>query len=272
MGGGRVGMFDFLKTLFRSRKAPGEPGLALEPGPPSRVPDNTRVYAIGDIHGRVDLLRRLHAMIEQENAGLPEGVRKIVVYLGDYIDRGDGSRAVIDLLLEQPLPGCERVHLKGNHEAELQDFLANPRPSHTWTLYGGMATALSYRVRTAPRISALERMQELRQKLLEAMPPAHQAFFSSLWFRFEIGDYFLVHAGVRPGVALDKQNPADMLWIREPFLSTKQSFGKRVVHGHTVTDEPEVRTNRIGIDTGAYFSGRLTCLVLEGESFRFLVT
>ncbi|MBF0271503.1 MAG: serine/threonine protein phosphatase [Magnetococcales bacterium] len=237
-----------------------------------RIPDHTRLYAVGDIHGRADLLRTLHGLIRDDCAGLSVSVRRIIVYLGDYIDRGEDSKGVIDLLLNEPLPGFETVFLKGNHEAELQDFLVNPTGGHLWTQCGGMNTALSYQVRVAPRIVAEERMRDLRDQLLVAMPVEHQSFLASLRFRFELGDYFFTHAGVRPGLPLSQQRPPDLLWIRDPFLYYDGHFGKMVVHGHTVVAAPVVTTNRIGIDTGAYHSGHLTGLVLEGTEQRFLTT
>lgn len=237
-----------------------------------QIPEQTRVYVVGDIHGRADLLRELHEMIRVDWSDLPADWRKVVVYLGDYVDRGEESRQVIELLVDEPLTGCETVHLKGNHEAEMQDFLMNPVGGHMWTQFGGMATALSYQVRVPPMISAEERMRALRDQLLEAMPTAHQAFLSSLRFRYELGDYFFVHAGVRPDLPLSRQRPPDLLWIREPFLLHDAPLEKRIVHGHTVMEAPVVAPHRIGIDTGAWYSGRLTCLVLEGAQYRFLMT
>ncbi|NGZ06136.1 MAG: serine/threonine protein phosphatase [Magnetococcales bacterium] len=236
------------------------------------MPAHTRVYVIGDIHGRADLLRQLHDLIRADWSELPTEWRKVVVYLGDYIDRGEESKQVIDLLLDDPLPDCERIFLKGNHEAELQDFLVNPTGGHLWTQFGGMATALSYQVHVPPMISAEERMRTLRDQLLEAMPTSHQAFFSSLRFRYELGDYYFVHAGVRPGIPFNRQRPPDLLWIREPFLLHDTPMEKMVVHGHTVMESPVQAPHRIGIDTGAWYSGRLTCLILEGGDQRFLMT
>ncbi|MEO5345089.1 MAG: serine/threonine protein phosphatase [Magnetococcus sp. YQC-9] len=237
-----------------------------------RLPEGMRVYAIGDIHGRSDLLRQLHGMIREDWAGLSDACRRIVVYLGDYIDRGEDSRGVIDILVNNPLTGCETVFLKGNHEVEMEDFLINPVGGHGWPEYGGMAMAMSYQVRVASRVSAGERMRALRDQLLEAMPAEHQAFFTRLRFRYEVGDYFFCHAGVRPGVPLHRQSPPDLMWIREPFLVHSGRFEKMVVHGHTVMTNPVITPNRIGIDTGAYYTGHLTALVLEGTTQRFLAT
>ncbi|MBF0181591.1 MAG: serine/threonine protein phosphatase [Magnetococcales bacterium] len=251
--------------------APLPPEMPEDPFPPT-VPEGVRVYVVGDIHGRSDLLRRLHALIAEDLANGPAPRQAFVVYLGDYVDRGDDSKGVIDILLDEPVPGCEAVFLKGNHEAEMQDFLSNPVAGHAWTLFGGMSTALSYQVRVPARIAAEERMRELRDKLVETIPKRHQIFFASLRLRFELGDYFFTHAGVRPSTPLEMQKIPDLLWIREPFLSHAGRLEKMIVHGHTVSQEPVITRNRIGIDTGAYFSGHLTCLVLTGAERRFLMT
>ena len=262
-------VFQLLKTFFtrKSPEVPQEP-----PSSPPKIPDNTLVYAVGDIHGRVDLLRQMHGLILQDAAPLPEDVRRIVIYLGDYIDRGEASKDVIDLLLEKPLPGFESVHLKGNHETGMADFLEIPKPEHPWITYGGLSTTVSYGVRVTTQPSTMTHVKTLRDKLSEAIPPEHKMFFTGLRLRRQIGDYFFVHAGIRPGIALNEQNPADFLWIREPFLSHKQRHEKFIVHGHTITEAPALCANRIGIDTGAYYTGKLTCLVLAGENQRFLST
>lgn len=263
-------MFTFLKHLWGTDN---DEVSAEAWSPPPRIPEGVRLYAVGDIHGQFYLLRNLLAMILQDAHTAPEQTRRVVVYLGDYIDRGDASKAVIDLLLQDPLPGFESVYLKGNHEDAMENFLANPTPNHGWTVHGGMSTLLSYGVRIAAGgTSAENHATLLRDKLVEAIPPEHKTFFTGLRTRFEMGDYFFVHAGVRPGVALDQQNPDDFLWIREPFLSNRQKYDQFIVHGHTISDAPTRFNNRIGIDTGAYYSGKLTCLVLAGEEQRILST
>lgn len=275
--GVRSRVFKFLKTLVWGSKSKADLSsapsvLPPKPSSPAKIPDDIRLYVVGDIHGRVDLLRRLHQKISQDSDLLGSDIKRMVVYLGDYIDRGDASKGVIDLLISDPLVGFESVYLKGNHEAEMEDFLANPTPGHTWTSYGGMNTALSYRVRVGAKISAEERSKKLRDELVKAMPEEHQLFFSGLLFRYQIGDYFLVHAGIRPDVPLDRQSPVDLLWMREPFLSHMPYHEKVIVHGHTISEKPQLCHNRIGLDTGAYYSGNLSCLVLEGETQRFLST
>ncbi|MBF0128055.1 MAG: serine/threonine protein phosphatase [Magnetococcales bacterium] len=270
-------MFRFVKNWFAGGTSPPEKGNLAEPGETGEpfvpaLPDGVRIYVVGDIHGRSDLLRRLHHLIAADIASAPGVRQKIAIYLGDYIDRGDDSKGVIDLLLDEPVPDCETIHLKGNHEAELQDFLVNPTPGHAWTLFGGMSTALSYQVRVPARVSAESRMREMRDRLLESLPKRHQLFFASLRFRHEAGDYFFTHAGVRPGVPFSLQKAPDLMWIREPFLNYTGRMEKMVVHGHTTCEFPVITRHRIGIDTGAYYSGHLTCLVLEGDRQRFLAT
>lgn len=273
---GETVLSELFKRLFSkfSGKSPVALDLTTVKGPesPARIPEGCRVYAVGDIHGRLDLLKKLFEFIDADSCTTSPGERKIMILLGDYIDRGDQSREVIDFLLLHPLAGFESVFIKGNHEAELASFLARPQPDHGWLAHGGLATIASYRVRVANRVSAEEKMIDLRDGLLQAIPAEHEKFFSGLRHCHEVGDYFFVHAGVRPGVSLNRQDPFDCLWIREPFLNSYQYHGRVIVHGHTVTERPVTLPNRIGIDTGAYYSAKLTCLVLEGETKRFLST
>jgi serine/threonine protein phosphatase 1 len=236
--------------------------------PPPRVDEGTRVYAIGDIHGRVDLLRQLHGQILAD-AAAEGGRRNVLVYLGDYVDRGAHSCAVLDCLLDEALPGFEAVHLLGNHEDTLLEFLGNVQVGPAWLAFGGGATLKSYGIAPPSSERDLIRAQsELRQRL----PARHLEFMRRLKLSHVEGDYYFTHAGVRPGVPLDRQLPQDLLWIRDLFLDSRAAFGKVVVHGHTVVDAPEVRQNRIGIDTGAYASGTLTCLVLADAVRTFLQT
>ncbi len=237
-----------------------------------RVPDGVRVYAVGDIHGRIDLLGDLHRLILDDLAAAPRPARPTVVYLGDYVDRGPHSRDVIDLLLDRPLGNVDHVFLKGNHEQAFLDFLDDPSTGPGWFAYGGDATVLSYGVRQPRDAAPGQRYEALRAGLRDAVPADHLAFLSDLKLTCVIGDYLFVHAGIRPGKPLDRQDADDLLWIREEFHRSKADHGKVIVHGHSITNTPQVRPNRIGIDTGAFFSNVLTCLVLEGDSRRFLAT
>ena len=260
-----------LRSLFRriDEPAQGEPRAA---GQPARVPPGVCVYAIGDIHGRADLLFEMHERIEADAAQLTPGTDKVVVYVGDYVDRGLESRQVIDLLIRDPLPDFRTVHLIGNHEAWFINFLVDARIGPTWIRYGGDATLHSYGVRMRIALDDPDHYVKLQTELRERVPRSHVEFLDNLEFSYETGDYLFVHAGIRPKIPLDQQTPDDLLWIREPFLSCRQDLGKVVVHGHTVENEPVVRPNRIGIDTGACWTGCLTCLVLEEDRYRFLTT
>lgn len=244
---------------------------------PARIPDGVRVYAVGDIHGRADLLKQLLHMIKRDNsARAPAQTR--VIFLGDYIDRGPDSKGVIDRLINGIPDGLEAVYLRGNHEEMLlRSFDERPAFS-TWTTYGGLAALASYGVDPElfsgqlPGRKAMLNWEEIMRQFTAALPPEHRQFFNALETSYTVGDYFFVHGGVRPGVPLAKQTPEDCLWIRDAFLRHRGDFGKIVVHGHTPQPEPEIRTNRIGIDTRAHDSGRLTALCLEGESLSFLAT
>ncbi len=236
------------------------------------MPAGRRVYAIGDIHGRVDLLRLLHDRIAEDARGAPS-LRHCIVYLGDYIDRGPYSREVIELLLEGPPTGFEAVCLKGNHEELMLRFLEDAKMGLGWLLNGGDATLQSYGIGVLRALGGDgSRLDVLREHLAAEAPSRHVGFLRRLERWHIEGDYLFVHAGILPGVALDDQKDEDILWIREAFLHDKRDHGKVVVHGHSITEAPEVRQNRIGIDTGAYATGVLTCLVLEGSGHRFLST
>jgi serine/threonine protein phosphatase 1 len=184
------------------------------------------------------------------------------------------SRRVIDFLLEGPPQGfAPSVYLKGNHEDAMLKFLAYPAAAQRWLSFGGLATLYSYGVPMQQERSPSDEKLILAAEQLESKIPAeHREFFDKLSMSVTAGDYFFVHAGVRPGVPLQAQDEEDMLWIREEFLGSPLNFGKIIVHGHTISSEPEVLPNRIGIDTGAFATGRLTCLVLEADKRRFLFT
>jgi len=235
------------------------------------VPAGTRLYAIGDIHGRVDLLRTLKDLIH-EDAYRRQAPRNVVVYLGDYVDRGDESRAVIDVLLNEMLPGFESYHLKGNHEDTMLRFLGDTSVGPSWLSFGGRETLRSYGIDPPNPYAPAVELQRAQRALAASLPREHLEFLRGLLLSHQEGDYFFAHAGVRPGVPLAEQNSRDLMWIRDDFLLSGTDFGKVVVHGHTIDPEPQLRPNRIGIDTGAYWSGRLTALVLDGTSQTFLQT
>jgi serine/threonine protein phosphatase 1 len=236
-------------------------------GDQPRLPGGFRIYAIGDVHGCSDLLAELLLRVDEHLVSHPIG-RAIQVFLGDYIDRGPDSRNVIDQLIERAL-NYEVVFLRGNHEAWLLEFLKDPRLLDSWGKYGGLQTLLSYGL--APPISRTPADNKaLALELDAALPKSHHRFLNELKPSFVCGKYFFVHAGVRPKIALSRQKETDLLWIRDEFLSHEKDFGKIIVHGHTPVMEPDVRPNRINIDTGAYATGRLTCAILENDSVAFL--
>ncbi len=232
-------------------------------------PEGKRMYAIGDIHGRADLLLELHQMILEDVKGY--GGQKQILYLGDYIDRGLQSKQVIETLLETPLPGFDAVFLKGNHEQAMLDFIEFPEATAGWLTFGGRETLASYGI----NVAYMPRMKDicnLAAELDDILPDDHRAFLEDGLLSWRAGDYYFVHAGVRPGVALEDQHFEDQLWIRDDFIDSRADHGAVVVHGHTISPEPVVRENRIGLDTGAFHSGVLTALVLEGAGRRILHT
>ena len=230
--------------------------------------ENKRCYVIGDIHGRLDLLDQL---ITKINRNAKEyGGECLTVTLGDYIDRGPNSRGVLDRLLSNPFPG-PYIALKGNHEALLETFLVDPASGSYWRKLGGLETLHSFGI-PARRLMVDQNYEQAAEQLQATLSPAQKKFLASLKLSLTVGQYFLCHAGVRPGVSLAHQRPEDLLWIRDEFLDSRADFGKIVVHGHTPVDEPESLPNRINIDTGAFATGRLTCVVLDGEHRQFIST
>jgi serine/threonine protein phosphatase 1 len=235
--------------------------------PAGKVPDGLRVYAIGDVHGRADLLEALFARIDADNAA-HHTPRSIEIFLGDYIDRGPSSREVLDLLIARRRGG-RLVCLKGNHETYVDEFLRNPPALADWKTVGGLNTLLSYGI--TPSMNSDDReQQELADAFGRTLPDQHRQFLNGLALSYTCGDYFFVHAGVRPCSSLRNQLQQDLLGIREDFLLHEEDFGKIVVHGHTPVMQPDIRSNRINIDTGAYATGRLTCLRLEGDGVEFV--
>jgi serine/threonine protein phosphatase 1 len=232
-----------------------------------RVPDDIRVYAIGDVHGRADLLAALFDRIDADLHANPIG-RPVQVLLGDYIDRGPQSRQVLDLLVARRRQH-DMLYLKGNHETFAAQFLSDPSALLSWKRVGGLTTLLSYDV-PPPTRDGIESNERTAAAFRQALPESHSQLIKSLALTFVCGDFLFVHAGVRPGIPLAEQRQEDLLWIREEFLLHEEDFGKIVVHGHTPVLEADVRPNRINIDTGAYATGRLTCLVLEGDRMTFI--
>ncbi len=228
------------------------------------------VYAIGDVHGRLDLFGRLVDAIRDDIRASAPDAMPTLIFLGDYVDRGPHSRQVVEALIRlTAVRGCEVVALRGNHEEMLLAFLHNPELGGAWTEFGGNETLLSYGLR--PPVWEREADWEaLRDSFVAALPPSHFKFLNELPLSVDVGDYMFVHAGVRPGVPLDRQSKDDMLWIRQDFLEPRQRLEKVIVHGHTPEAEVQLDGRRIGLDTGAYATGRLSAIRLQGEDQRVI--
>lgn len=227
------------------------------------LPDDTVIYAVGDVHGYADILDMLHARI-RDDAAKRDATRRVLIHLGDYVDRGPDSRGVLDLLARD-WPGWERADLMGNHEALMLDFVDGAREPDLWFRNGGLETMESY------RIDRYWTPAEQRDALVRALGERGIAQLRALKSHHRIGGYFFAHAGVRPGVPLDAQSPLDLMWIRDAFLAAEFDPGAVVVHGHTIFKEPQDFPHRIGIDLGVYRHFRLGAAVLHGSSREFLI-
>ena len=246
-------MIASLRNLLRPREARILPA----------IPDGQRVYAIGDIHGRLDLFAALVAAIDADDAARPPADTTIIL-LGDLVDRGPDSAGVLALARQWGERRRVRI-LAGNHEEMMLGAIESVDMLRRFVhpVGGGRETLLSFG--SSPQDYAEATWEQLLEMARAAIDPDTLAFLRSFEELISIGDYCFVHAGIRPGVALDEQAGSDLRWIREPFLSAPASHGAVIVHGHTIKDEPQIRDNRIGLDTGAYVSGCLTALGLEGE-------
>jgi serine/threonine protein phosphatase 1 len=240
---------------------------------PRRVfsgPEGKRLYAIGDIHGRRDLLDELLDRIAADIAARPVDAA-VLVFLGDFIDRGPDSAGVIERLSALGDFPARAVFLQGNHEEILLRVLDGEEGlAYDWLGFGGDACVESYNVSSA----ALKAKEEsnIARTLLAAIPERHIAFLRDLGDTVRFGDYLLVHAGIRPGIAIEEQQPHDLRWIRDPFLSDQHDHGCMVIHGHTISNGVDRRSNRLGIDTGAYRSNVLTAAIVEESELRFIAT
>lgn len=216
----------------------------------------------------------MHALIEQDIQDHPVDTAQII-YVGDYIDRGPDSKGVLDILCarEKDAPHIKHVFLMGNHENGMLEFIKEPNGARQdWIAWGGIEALESYGVMVDGRKDLRLQAEGLAKKLVKALPDAHMEFLSTLELKYELGGYVFVHAGIDPLEPLNKQVKQNLIMIREPFLSYPDDLGFRVVHGHTITNtkKPDVRDNRMNIDTGLYAGGPLTCTVLEGSDVRFI--
>jgi len=229
------------------------------------IPAGWVVYAVGDIHGRLDLFDMLVEKIRNDHARCVPRQRGLVVLLGDYIDRGPSSAGVIDSILNfGTSTGLTLRALKGNHEQALLNFLSDPVGGAPWLSHGGIEALASYGVGAPPSPQPSD-LTEIRNQLAEALPAAHLAFLRSLKTLLVFGDYIFVHAGLRPGRPIEEQTEADLLWIRDDFLRKPWLDDSVVVHGHTPISAVDLDSNKIGVDTGAFATGVLTALRLQGS-------
>lgn len=238
----------------------------------ARAPNGIRLYAIGDVHGRHDLLAAMHRRIESELEYKPSADWRIV-HLGDYVDRGPDSKGVIDFLIAAQKRDPRNLMLAGNHDIGFLDFLDVPDPDGLFMRYGGVQTAQSYGVDLTGDASWFGKAEAVRrghQALINAVPQAHVDFLRSLQLSLISGDFFFCHAGIRPDVPLESQSPQDLVWIRDVFHNHPGLYPKVIVHGHTPVPEAEVMPNRVNVDTLAWQSGMLSALAVDGADKRIL--
>lgn len=245
--------------------------FAQTKAPAARFLEGRVGYAVGDIHGCADLLS---AMLREIEARAREDARPagppVLIFLGDYVDRGQDSAAVIQLLVSGLPQNCERRYLRGNHEQAMTAFMTDPIANRRWLIHGGAETMLSYGVQPPALAGSSEDDWLAAAKALErALPTEHLAFLAGLERYIELGDYLFVHAGVDVAKTLEDQTDTDLYWSRVRWLANKRRFTHRVVHGHTPAERPFADERRVGVDTGAYASGTLTAVRLEGEETAF---
>lgn len=248
------------------------PSITIEQ---AAVPDSVRVYAVGDVHGRHDLLIKLFAQIEADAREAPEQQCELI-FLGDYIDRGLYVRQTLDWLIEFPQRAESKnfrlTCLRGNHEELLLKFLKDPDSGQVWLENGAYETLLSFGLKLSSPRPKPETFKHLSEQLHSKLEGKYLKFLSERGLARTVGDYFFCHAGIDPDRPIKSQQSQSLLWIRDRFLQSDKKFEKIIVHGHSISALPDVRPNRIGIDTGAYGTGRLTALVLSGNNRRFLHT
>ncbi|MCR9194043.1 MAG: serine/threonine protein phosphatase [Hyphomonas sp.] len=233
------------------------------------LPIESPVYAIGDVHGRADLLHALIDVIVDDSRSSPN--RPHLVFLGDYIDRGFQSREVLSTLIELGRDDTfETVFLKGNHEQAMLRFLQDHKIGPDWANFGGRETLISYGISPPKSVNAVDEWQEIQKELVQTIPDQHVQFLEKLVVSHKIGPYGFVHAGVKPGIPYEQQTDEDRMWIRDEFLNAKDKEDLFIVHGHSPVNAPYSDHRRVNVDTGAYFTGRLTAVKIEGDKMSFL--
>jgi len=238
----------------------------------SSTPPDMRIYAIGDVHGYLSLMTKIHQKIRTDLDDNPTDQYRII-FLGDYIDRGPDSAGCVQYLFDLCAEDDDVICLKGNHEDKLEKFLENPiEVAESFFTYGGVECVQSYGVEMDGYSAADEVIVKVRDELYAQIPLEHKQFYSKLTMSVTLGDYLFAHAGVRPDVPLTAQSDDDLIWIRSEFISNNSLYDKVIVHGHTPAYPMEVLPNRINADTCAYDTGVLSCVVLEGTSYRVIET
>lgn len=227
------------------------------------LPEGVRAYAVGDIHGRADLVEKMLAFIA-EDAARNNAQQVVEIFLGDYIDRGGEAKQVIEQLIRPPENGHERVCLCGNHEQIMLEFLDEPQLFRSWSQHGAMGTFLSYGVEI-PRDVSQDPSFSFHAQLCEKLPDSHLQWLEALKASYSLGDYFFAHAGINPEQPLEAQDPSDLYWIRREFLEATGPFEKYIVHGHTPQSEPELLPHRANLDVSAAETDQLACLIIQGS-------
>jgi serine/threonine protein phosphatase 1 len=248
------------------------PGELAGPLPTPALTGGELVYAVGDIHGCYGLMKDVLARLAGDYAARARGRRPILIFLGDYVDRGPASAEVLEALVWLRRRGDLEVHLlKGNHEQALLGFLAAPERGGPWIAFGGAETLAAYGVTPPAEDDPPEAFVRARDELLDRMPASHLKLLLELETMVLVGDYAFVHAGVRPGTPLSQQEENDLLWIRRGFVDQPGPFGKIIVHGHTwLSERPQLTEHRLGLDTGAYATGVLTAARIEDREVELI--
>lgn len=250
----------FIKRLFLERNP--LPRMRME------ISDYGAIYALGDVHGCLRELISAQKKIALDAQRFEK--KKLLVLIGDYVDRGPNSKAVLDSLVKPPMDGFDRVALRGNHDDTFLRFVQNPRSHLDWLQLGGMETLRSYDIDADHLLGTRAGIDALVRQVEKTIPPHHLTFLQSLPVVLDMGSLVFVHAGIAPGVGIGDQRDYDLMWIREPFLEHGPKLPVKVIHGHTVSEEPFVGNGRIGIDTGCYATGNLTILRIVGDEMSFL--
>ena len=255
------------KTSARAKAPRAETPAVVEPAP--ALDSDEPIYAIGDIHGRADLLKRLLDVIEEDCAEIEQQAH--IIFLGDYIDRGFQSRQVISTLIELGENSkYKTTFLKGNHEQAMLHFMRDHKIGPDWASFGGRETLISYNVVPPKSVDMVDQWEPIQKSLKRRIPEEHVTFLETLAVSHQIGPYAFVHAGVKPGVPYEQQRDEDKLWIRDEFLNAQDKEDLFIVHGHTPVDTPYRDHRRVNVDTGAYFTGKLAAVKIYKDQMSFL--